>query len=296
MLKIECNLYQIEVSIDRRIKNSFIPFSNKNLNVLNKNIDKNDNLFINVIHKQCTKRNKQRKIKRKLTPAKIELLQKEGELWHKRMGHISSEYVNHLRYAAEGVADLICISSIGSCKECANAKLRRKSFKKDCERAKRVGEVIHMDTVGPIQPPTFYSKNKYIHTMIDDYSRYIQIFLVKNRNEIPIMINEAYLFLRAKFPNPGQFHLLQCDNAPEFLSSATIKILEKYDIRLDPAEPYCHQHNGLVERVQQTILQKARALLYESGMPENMWGFAVDTACWLYNHTPHSSLEYKNSL
>lgn len=158
---------------------------------------------------------------------------------------------------------------------------------------KRVGEIDHMDTVGPIQPPTFYSKNKYIHTMINDYSCYIQIFHLKNRNEIPIMINETHLFLRAKFPNPGQFHLLRCDNVPEFLSSITKEVLEKYDVRLDPAEPYCHQHNGLVERVQQTIPQRARALLFESGMSEKMWRFGVDTTCWLYNRTPHSSLEYK---
>ena len=294
LLKIERNLYQIEVSINERINYNFSYYShNENPNVLNKNKDKDDSLFIHVIRQQSTKRNKQRKTKRHLTPAKIELLRNEGELWHKRMGHISSECVNHLRNAAEGVNDLISISSISNCKECAEAKLRRKSFKKDRERAKRVGEVVHTDTVGPIQPPTFYSKKQYIHTMIDDYSRYVQIFLLKNRTEIPNMINEGYLFLRAKFPNPGQFHLLRCDNAPELLSSVTEKILEKYDVRTDPAEPYCHQHNGLVERVQQTIPQRARALLFESGMPENMWGFAVETACWLYNRTPHSSLNFK---
>lgn len=49
LLKIERNLYQIEVSIDERIKNSFNSFSNKNPYVLNKNKDKNNSLFINII-------------------------------------------------------------------------------------------------------------------------------------------------------------------------------------------------------------------------------------------------------
>lgn len=59
-------------------------------------------------------------------------------------------------------------------------------------------------------------------------------------------------------------------------------ILNKYDVRVNMAEPYCHQHNGLVERVQQTIPQRIRALLYESGFPENMWGF------WLKQHVGYT--------
>lgn len=176
--------------------------------------------------------------------------------------------------------------------ECTKAKLKRKPQKKTRERATRVGEIVHTDVVGPITPPTLYSKNKYIHTMLDDYSRFLQVFLLPSRSTIPTMINEGYRFLKAKFPAAGQFNLLRSDNAPEFLSVETQTVLNKYDVRNDTAEPYCHEHNGLVERVQETIPQRARALLFESGFPESMWGVAVETACWIYNHTPHAGLHF----
>ena len=171
------------------------------------------------------RRNKQRKLRRKLTPEKIELLKIEGNLWHRRMGHISANYLSHMRIATEGVGDLIPTASILNCNECAFAKLKRKSFLKDRERATRVGEVVHTDVVGPIKPPTYFSKKRYIHSVIDDYSRYLQVFLLKSRSDIPECVNEAYHYLRAKYPTPGQFNLLRCDNAPKFLSKETSKSL-----------------------------------------------------------------------
>lgn len=246
----------------------------------------------NVNVKRLVNRNKIRSIKRKLTPEKIELLKQEGDLWHKRMGHISSDYVHRLKCVATGVGETISTATMSNCKVCAQAKLTRKPFSKDRDRATRVGEILHADLVGEISPPTFVQKNKYFLSVIDDHSRYLQLFVLKSKDETPDYLYEAYRSLQALYPAPGQFNLLRCDNGKEFDSNSTREVLDKFDVRLDFAEPYCHEHNGLVERSHRTITERARALLYEAGMPANMWGLAVDAACWLYNRTPHSGLGF----
>ncbi len=240
-----------------------------------------------------TRRNKTRKAVRKLTTKQVLERKLKGHLWHRRLGHISTNYLQHLKHATEGTDDLLISTSVANCNECARAKLKRKPYTKKRDRVTRVGEILHTDIVGPIQPPTKFSNNRYFLTVIDDFSRYLQIFLLKSHSEVPQMLNEAYRFIRAKFPNPGQFNLLRSDNAPEFLSTKTTAILNKYDVRVDTVEPYCHQHNGLIERIQETIPQRARALLFESGFPETMWGVAVSAACWIYNRTPHAGLNFR---
>lgn len=78
-----------------------------------------------------------------------------------------------------------------------------------------------------------------MHTVTDDCSR-LQIFLKKTRNQVSFMINEALRNIPVQYSNPRQLNLLQCDNAPKFLSSEIQAILNKYDVRVDSAEPYCH--------------------------------------------------------
>lgn len=103
---------------------------------------------------KVTKRNR----RKKLSPEKIESLKQVEDLWHRKMGHISAPYINELMHVALGVEELLCAMSINNCKICAKAKLTRKTFNKDRERATRVGEIMHADLIGPVTPITKYTK------------------------------------------------------------------------------------------------------------------------------------------
>ena len=69
-------------------------------------------------------------------------------------------------------------------------------------------------------------------------------------------------------------------------------IIRKYDIQYDNSEPYDHEHNGTAERLNRTIEDRIRALLFTSGFPSSFWGFAAHSAVYLYNRTPHSALNF----
>lgn len=78
----------------------------------------------------------------------------------------------------------------------------------------------------------------------------------------------------------------------EFTSQNTSTILEKCGIKIQPAEPYAHEHNGTAEQLNKTLEKRIRAFMFESGFPTSMWAYAAHAACWVYNRTPHSYFDF----
>jgi hypothetical protein len=50
--------------------------------------------------------------------------------------------------------------------------------------------------------------------------------------------------------------------------------------------PYTPQHNGVVERMNRTLMEKARSMLSGVGLGHEFWVEAVDIACYLVNRSP----------
>lgn len=236
---------------------------------------------------------KNKKVRKTLTESEISKLESEGELWHRRMGHISPSYLHKLKYVSDGITNLICKDNFKCCTVCSKSKSVRKPFNKDRERATRPCEILHVDLMGPISPCTFVDKNKFVLCVIDDYTKYLQVFTMKTKCQTLTCMKQALIVLQSQFPGQGNFKKMRCDNGTEFTSTAMQNLLEPYGINLEEAEPYTHEHNGTVERLNRTIQERTRALICESGFPTNMWGLALHAATWLYNRTPHSSLNFQ---
>lgn len=61
-----------------------------------------------------------------------------------------------------------------------------------------------------------------------------------------------------------------------------------YQVFLEIVEivPYSPEKNGAQELINCIVLEKARALLIDSGLSKNFWDGAVPTAIYLKNRTP----------
>ncbi|GKC71610.1 retrovirus-related pol polyprotein from transposon TNT 1-94, partial [Tanacetum coccineum] len=56
------------------------------------------------------------------------------------------------------------------------------------------------------------------------------------------------------------------------------------------------QQNGLVERMNRTLMDKVRCLLIQSGLPKTFWAEATCTAAYLINRSPSTVIEKKTPM
>ena len=200
-------------------------------------------------------------------------------IWHRRLGHYYHYDLDN--YLKIHNADRNC------CPECRIAKMKRKPHNKPTPKATDVLEVIHSDIIGPIDES--YTGNRFILTMIDEFSRKAWLFLLKEKKQAIDYIINTLKYLKNVYPDKN-IKYFKSDYGREYNNKEIKKYCRENGIQKVFAPPYNPENNGLAERYNQTVISCTKTLLYWSGLSENFWDYAVTYANYLYNKTPHSSI------
>ena len=83
---------------------------------------------------------------------------------------------------------------------------------------------------------------------------------------------------------------LRSDNGGEFLSRKFMDRLSLWGVVQQTTPSYSPQSNGITERMNWTLRDKARTMMLEFGLPGWLWGEILLISCVLRNLTPTSSL------
>lgn len=103
--------------------------------------------------------------------------------WHSRMGYVNFQALTLM--SKEGMAHGLqaLLVSRKTCEGCLISKQVRKSFPSQTMfHAKERLELIHGDICEPIYPPT-PARNRYFLLLVDDYSRKIWVYMLKEKGE-----------------------------------------------------------------------------------------------------------------
>lgn len=65
------------------------------------------------------------------------------------------------------------------------------------------------------------------------------------------------------------------DNAREFILSEFQEYLDSEGIILEMTSPYLPSQNGVAERLNRTLIERARAMIINSGLPKFLWEEAI---------------------
>ena len=65
------------------------------------------------------------------------------------------------------------------------------------------------------------------------------------------------------------------DNAREFILSEFQEYLDSEGIILEMTSPYLPSQNGVAERLNRTLIERARAMIITSGLPKFLWEEAI---------------------
>lgn len=99
--------------------------------------------------------------------------------------------------------------------------------------------------------------------------------------------------VKAKF---GQsISRLRYDNGGEYTSNEFKDFCKSNGIEVEPTVAYTPHQNGVAERMNLTLMNKVRPMLYESGLNKELWNEAVMCATFLTNRSPTSALNGENS-
>ena len=213
------------------------------------------------------------------------------DLWHERMGHMSSQALKRYKDSVKGII-INPSKSIAHqpCTGCALGKQTQSPFPGSTKRSDHRHRIIHLDLMGPMQPRSIQG-SLYITTFIDDYSRHGAVYYLKSKDQCAIAFKRFLAW--AENQTSECLLALHSDRGGEYLSREVRSILDLKGIEHKLNIPYSPQQNGLAERWNRTLLNKARAMMHSAGLSFGFWEFAIDTAVHTYNRTPQRSIQWR---
>ncbi|KAL0303823.1 UNVERIFIED_CONTAM: Retrovirus-related Pol polyprotein from transposon TNT 1-94, partial [Sesamum radiatum] len=207
-------------------------------------------------------------------------------IWHGRLGHVNFDSVKRLK--SMNLIDISEADKCSKCSVCVESKFVRKPFKPVTQRCTELLELIHSDLADFKNTLSKGGKRYYI-SFVDDYSRYTKIYLLRNKDEA----TEMFLKYKCEVENQldKKIKRLRTDRGGEYCTNFLKDFCEKNGIIHETSAPYTPQQNGIAERKNRTLKEMMNAMLLSSGMPDNMWGEAVLSACYILNRVPHKKLD-----
>jgi len=210
---------------------------------------------------------------------------KHGTLhdWHCRLGHISFDNVKHL---AENHPE-IAIHGSHSNSTCDSWVATKQTRIPNHLPSTRITtfplELIHTDLAGPMNIPSLGGA-RYLLLFIDDHTRYTTVFTIHQKSETFSKFKE-YKALVENYHNT-KIKALRSDNGGEYTSDSFCTYLRNSAISHEKTAPYSREQNGVSERAKRTLIGRAKAMILENKMNDNLWGEAIHTAVYLKNRSP----------
>jgi len=207
--------------------------------------------------------------------------------WHQRFGHLNVKDLQKLK-SHDLVTGLKvkCSTMKLNCEVCNKCKIHQLPYKTSTKRENERLGLVHSDICGPMNVPSLGGA-RYFVTFIDDMSRYTEVIMLKKRSEVIT----AFKSYKKRAETGCQIKKIRTDNAKEYLSKEFNYFLEEEGIKRQLSVEYCPQQNGVAERANRTLVEMARCMLLQSGVPNSLWAEAINTAAYIRNRCPTKVLE-----
>lgn len=208
---------------------------------------------------------------------------------HKKMGHLGEKNLRKLSKICDGLklSDEELKKGLENCDICLRAKQTRLPFSENRYKANKPLEIIHSDVCGPIEPTTWDDKSYFV-TFTDDHTNFTQTYLLSHKNEVFDALQEYSAQVEAKWNT--KINKLRCDQGGEYSSKVLKDWCKKKGTLIDYTTPFTPQLNGKSERKNRTIMERARAMLYEAEVAKELWGEAVLVSTYLINRSPKNDM------
>ena len=205
--------------------------------------------------------------------------------WHCVLCHTSFGYLKKIAHIL-GIKERLRTRLV--CDVCAMTKSAKLPFSVSHSRADRPFELVHADLSGIVRLANVENVNYYL-LLIDDFSRFISIFLMGRKHQVPACYEQFINFIAVQFG--AKVKCLRTDNGTEFrnaeMDRLTSGTARQYTAHGNP------EQNGRAERAMRSIAEMARAILKQKGLSLRFWPYAVMYAVFIKNRLPHRAIGFK---
>jgi Reverse transcriptase (RNA-dependent DNA polymerase)/Pol polyprotein, beta-barrel domain/gag-polypeptide of LTR copia-type/Integrase core domain/GAG-pre-integrase domain len=221
---------------------------------------------------------------------------------HRRMGHAGTGKLKRMVHQGQ-LRDIETITgNFEFCEPCALGKTRKLPFKPSMHKnARRPLQIIHSDVGGPVTPAS-QSGHRYWITFICEYSRFPWVYFMTRKAEAQTVYNQWKKDVQTFFNEEiSQVHFsrnfvdfLRTDGGGEYCSNDFEKQLRAEGVIHETTAADTPESNGLAERMNLSLANKATTMLIESNLPKLFWAEAMLTACYLIGRSPASGIHGKS--
>ncbi len=209
-------------------------------------------------------------------------------LWHMRLGHMGERGMLelHRRNLLKGMKTC----KLDFCKYCVLGKQTKVQFKTATHKTEGILDYVHSDVWGPVRIASRQGHHYFV-TFIDDFSRKVWVYFMQHKSDV----FAKFKVWKAEVENQTgrKIKCLRTDNGTEYKEKKFMQFCEQQGIKRHFTVRKTPQQNGVAERMNRTIAERARCLRLNAGLTKNFWADAVSMACFLINRSPRVTLEGK---
>ena len=213
----------------------------------------------------------------------------KSNLWHQRLGHMSEKGMKTL--LSKGKLPDLKNVDVGLCEDFIFGKQKKVGFTKISKtpKAERL-ELVHTDVWGP-SPVSSLVGSLYYVTFIDDSTRKLWVYFLKKKSEV----FDTFRKWKAMVENETGLKIkrMRSNNGGEYRDNKFREFCANNGIKMEKTVPMTPQQNGVAERMNRTLNERARSMRIHAGLPKMFWAEAVNTAAYLINRGPSIPLDGK---
>lgn len=209
-----------------------------------------------------------------------------NNLWHFRLGHLNAPDMKKLisKEMVIGMNGVNIDCDAQFCESCVFGKQTKLSFPPNKNtRSTRILELIHTDVCGPMSTLA-WDGSKYFVTFTDDFSRATMVYCIERKSDVLDRFKE--FVAAAEALHGSKVAKLKADNGGEYISHEFKNFCRIKGIQLNYTVPYNPQMNSVSERLNRTLVERARTMLLAANIEWKFWSEAVLVACYLKNRSP----------
>ncbi len=213
--------------------------------------------------------------------------------WHKRLAHLNMTDVKRLVNMSIDI-DVNSTDSLKNeefsesiCEICIIDKQNRTSSRKPHIRVIKVDELVYLNLVNDGKISKIDEEFRYVATMIDDYSQYTIIYLLKRKFDLKDVLRKYLKFMKTQSTS---IQRLRSDNEDEYADHQIIELLEEHEVKWESTTSYNSSQNEVAERCFRTLFERTRAILTSVKLSIRLWNEAIMTVIYLKNRSSITAL------